>query len=296
VGSDHDGYLRFTGKARLEKSLNSLLGLVQGIAIDSKINDAEVKFLNMWLSEHRSLAQCHPYNELTPVVQQAISDGVLTKEEKEDILWLCERLSGGSYFNEITTDMQKLHAVLAGIGSDSVISEVELRGLREWLSDHEHLKTCWPYDEIDNLVMTVMKDKKIDEQEHLLLKEFFSEFVAVLDDRTITSPRLMEGGLIVGLCAVDPQISFDGSTFCFTGESYKYTRSQFTELVLSLGGEVLNSVSPKLNYLVIGANGNPAWSYACYGRKVEKAVELRKKGVQLQLVHENDFHDAVADS
>ena len=57
----------------------------------------------------------------------------------------------------------------------------------------------------------------------------------------------------------------------------------------------MNSVSAKLDYLIIGADGNPCWAYACYGRKVEKAVDLRKTGSRLLLVHENDFHDAVAD-
>jgi hypothetical protein len=35
------------------------------------------------------------------------------------------------------------------------------------------------------------------------------------------------------------------------------------------------SVVRGLNYLVIGADGNPCWTYACYGRKVEAAVILR---------------------
>lgn len=63
-----------------------------------------------------------------------------------------------------------------------------------------------------------------------------------------------------------------------------------------LGGEVVNHVSSHVDYLVIGADGNPCWAYACYGRKVEKAVQLRKKGGRILLVHENDFHDAVADA
>lgn len=56
-----------------------------------------------------------------------------------------------------------------------------------------------------------------------------------------------------------------------------------------------NNVSKSTDYLVIGAEGNPCWAYACYGRKVEAAVNLRKEGYRIILVHENDFHDAVAD-
>jgi len=54
-------------------------------------------------------------------------------------------------------------------------------------------------------------------------------------------------------------------------------------------------VTRRVNYLVVGADGNPCWAYACYGRKVEKTVALRKKGSAILIVHENDVHDAIAD-
>lgn len=292
---DHVTYLKFTGKFRLEKSINSLIGLVEGISIDSHINDGEVGFLNHWLSEHQELWDKHPFNELIPVVSQAIADGVLSDEEKKDILWLCERLRKSEYFDEVTADLQRLHALVGGIAADGEITIAELIGLSDWLENHDHLKTCWPYDEIGSLVTKVLSDKRIDDEEHKLLQRFFSEFVGVLDNQTIVSPKISEGSLIIGLCAVCPEIAFSGSTFCFTGASSKYSRAEFSTLVRKLGGEPISGVTAKLNYLVIGADGNPSWAYACYGRKVEKAVELRKKGIRIVLVHENDFHDAVAD-
>lgn len=66
-------------------------------------------------------------------------------------------------------------------------------------------------------------------------------------------------------------------------------------MVTKLGGEVSENMTSKTDFLIIGAEGNPCWAYACYGRKVERAVELRKSGANVLIVHENDFHDAVAD-
>lgn len=292
---DHFQYVRFTSRARLEKSVNSLLGIVEGIVIDSAINTSEVGFLNLWLEEHADVRDRHPYNELIPVVQAAVADGLLTQDEHDDILWLCERLRSTEFFDKTTADLQRLHAILGGIVSDGRVTEAELQGLSSWLQEHEHLKTCWPYDEVDSLIVGVMKDKRIDDQEHAMLKSFFSEFVAVLDNRTIVSPVFAENTSIVGLCAVCPNIEFEGSKFCFTGASSRYTRASLAATVERLGGEVTPSVTKNVRYLVIGADGNPCWAYACYGRKVEKAVELRKAGVRVLLVHENDFHDAVAD-
>lgn len=293
---DHLKYARFTSRARIEKSINSLLGIIEGITIDKSINASEVSFLNLWLREHEDLCNHHPYTELNPVVQAAINDGILTTEERDDIVWLCEKLRSTEFFDKTTADLQRLHAILGGIISDGKISEAELHGLSSWLQDHEHLRTCWPYDEVDSLITVVLRDKKIDDEEHALLKAFFSEFTALLDDRTITSPVISENGNVIGLCAVCPEIEFAGSKFCFTGASSKYTRATLTSTVERLGGAVTPTLNKQVRYLIIGADGNPCWAYACYGRKVEKAIELRKQGVRVLIIHENDFHDAVADA
>ncbi len=292
---DHQPYYNLTPRARLVKSLNSLLGIIEGISIDCAINHTELGFLQVWIDDHEEVRGRHPFNELMPVVQAAVSDGVLTKDEKEDLIWLCDRLRSDDYFGKTTADLQRLHAIVGGIAADGIIVEGELRGLSDWLEDHIHLRTCWPYDEIASLITAVLSDGRIDKQEHKMLMGYFSEFIAVLDDHTIVSPPIDEDGTIVGLCAICPEIRFKDSRFCFTGASSRYTRSQLAEMVSRLGGEVVSSISAKVNYLVIGADGNPCWAYACYGRKVEKAVELRKSGVRVLIVHENDFHDAVAD-
>ncbi len=293
--SDYDTYRRFTGRAELEKAVNSLLGLVEGIAIDSKINDVEIGFLQTWLDDHRINSASHPFNELFPTVEQAVIDGVLTDDERADITWLCKRLTSTEYFNAATADMQKLHAIMAGIGADSQISIEELKGLLTWLREHDHLKTCWPYDEVESLVIGVLADKKIDPEEHRILMNFFGEFISILDNKTIVAPALFEGSNIIGLCAVCPEISFSDAVFCLTGSSHKYSRNEFEKVISDLGGIAAGSVSKKVNYLVVGGDGNPCWAYACYGRKVEKAVELRKQGHPIVVVHENDFHDAVLD-
>lgn len=292
---DHKPYYRFTGRSRIEKSVNSLLGLVEGISIDGKINDDEVHFLNLWLDDHRGVQSKHPFNELVPVVAEAIADGELSDEERQDILWLCERLHSTEFFDQPTADLQRLHAILGGIAADGEITDEELQGLSQWLENHAHLRTCWPYDEVDSLVTAVLADHRIDPEEHKMLMSFFSEFVAILDDRTITNPVFSEQNTVSGICAVCPDITFEGAVFCFTGASNVYTRPGFIQVVQRMGGEAAPGVSKKINYLVIGAEGNPCWAYACYGRKVEKAVQLRKQGSSLLIVHENDFHDAVAD-
>lgn len=297
MGSEHNGYFRFTGKGRLDKSINSLLGLLEGIAIDKKVSEGEIVMLRMWLEDHQDVATKHPFNELVPRVASALTDGVLSEEEHEDLLWLCRRLKSNEFYDTVTSDLQRLHAVVGAIASDRSISEEELRGLSAWLDEHEHLKTCWPYDEIGTLTTKVLQDGKIDDSEHRMLLDFFTEFLSVLDDRTITQPLAFDGPEkhIGALCAVAPEVTFPSKAFCFTGASAKFKRSEFEAIVRQHGGEPLANVSAKLDYLVIGADGNPCWAFACYGRKVEKAVQMRRNGARIVILHENDFHDAILD-
>ena len=60
-------------------------------------------------------------------------------------------------------------------------------------------------------------------------------------------------------------------------------------------GLVEKNVTDRSDYLVIGSGGNPCWAYSCHGRKVEKAVKMRKQGHPIIIVHESDFWDAIED-
>lgn len=93
-----------------------------------------------------------------------------------------------------------------------------------------------------------------------------------------------------------PEVTFEGKVFCFTGESYRASRTEMGNVVKELGGQVRSGVSAKTNYLVVGNAGNPCWAYSCYGRKIEDAMQLRKEGGSVIIVNETDFWDAADDA
>jgi NAD-dependent DNA ligase len=288
-------YFQYTTRSRLDKAINTLLGIVEGIAMDGVVKPREREYLDAWVADHRDAMELHPFDELIPVVAAAIADGRLDPEEREDIRWLCEKLRSIPYYDRASADMQRLHAILGGVAADGVVSRDELVALRQWIDEHETLRTLWPYDEVSSLITGVLADGKIDEAEHDLLRAFFGEF------RERSASTSADGSIVPmasglnGICAACPEIDFAGMKFCFTGASARYTREQLTETVTRLGGSVTGSVSAKTHFLVVGAEGNPCWAYACYGRKIEKAMELRREGARIVIVHESDFNDAVAD-
>jgi len=56
-------YYRFTSKSRLDKDLNELFGIVEGIAIDGRINEKEIAYLQAWLRKNEDVRRFHPYDE-----------------------------------------------------------------------------------------------------------------------------------------------------------------------------------------------------------------------------------------
>lgn len=293
---DRDEYYRFTGPMRLDKAVRTLEGVLTGIGFDRQTSPAELQALAGWIDEHRNLAWRHPFNELVPKLEAAIADGHLDEEEAADVLWLCGQMQPESqYFDQITADMQRLQGILGGIVADGYVADDEVAALDNWLVDNDHLKRCWPYDELESLLLEVRKDGQIDQRERELLLTFFSEFTTIRGNRALALPLNEVNTPITGLCAVCPEVGFDDHVFSFTGSSTRCTRTELAAIVEQYGGRFWPRITAQVDYLVIGADGNPCWAFSCYGRKVEQAIGLRKQGAKLLLVHENDFWDAVED-
>ena len=289
----------FTRRQRVDRAIHTLEGILRGIALDGAISSDEARELKEWCEDHRALIGNHPFTELIPKIDEALADGVIDSEEQADILWLCQNLSSDSiYYDDITSDIQRLQGMLHGILADGHISDDEIKQLSEWVDSHSSLKGCYPYDEIDSLLTQVLRDGNVSEEERVMLSDFFEDFISYSLSKRIQNAREKRSSsrqTLKGLCATCPELVFEERCYSFTGASTRAPRSKIASLVESLGGNFSSSVTSKVNFLVVGANGNPAWAYSCYGRKVEQAMKLRADGHSLIIVHENDFWDATQD-
>jgi hypothetical protein len=60
----------------------------------------------------------------------------------------------------------------------------------------------------------------------------------------------------------------------------------------SLGGVNAKSITKSLNYLVLGTYVTDSWAHENYGRKIEKAMVYRDKGVELVIITEEHWANA----
>lgn len=299
MNKDYDSFdfRKFTKKSDFDKALHTLEGLIKGIGIDSKLNKKEIEEIENWIKNTDRLFEKEVYKELLETLKHALADGILTEEEKKDIVWICKRFkTDNKFYDVITSDLQRLHGILHGIMADGKLDVKEIQGLKSWLFENEHLKGSYPYDELCSLILMILKDGKIDVNEDKILKVFFSEFIDLKITKNINLKEIEKYKneiTIKGICSLDPEILIKGKKFCFTGASMKAKRSDIKFIIEEKGGVFIENIRKDLDFLIIGSGGNPCWAYSCYGRKVEEAVELRKQGKSIQIVHELDFWDAI---
>ncbi|WP_374173415.1 BRCT domain-containing protein [Flavobacterium tructae] len=287
----------YTSKSQADKAISSLKGLLLGIQADEEVNEKEIIELRKWVLRHKQLVKRNPFNEFMTIIEETISNKIPPKETIEDLFWLCQKYeSDNYYYNAVTTDLQILQGICHGILADGIITDKEIYDLQKWLDENEHLNTYYPYDEIRSLVLSVLSDNKINEEEKVVLMAFFKQFVQIQDDEV--NQKIQDTTIdvnIFGLCTSEPEVIFEGKTFCITGVLQRGNRENLHRDIIKFGGIPTDSITKKTDYLIVGDNGNPAWAFSCYGRKVEKAINLRKEGHTIMLIHEFDFSDLIDD-
>jgi NAD-dependent DNA ligase len=290
-------YRKYMKKAEFEKALNALNGIILGVIADDVMNEMEISELKHWCFLYDIYSNRHPFKEIIHLILTSIDDKVLTSEEKADILWVFDSYKNrNQYFDMVTSDIQVLQGILHGVLGDNSINKKELIELKKWLDDNSCLENTYPYDEIYSVIFNILKDGKIDLEEEKLMKVLFSDFIDTKNSYNINLPEIeiMKKEMnIQGICALAPNIEFNNKIFCFTGESNKINRDQILNLITIKGGIAKNTLVNATNYLIVGNNGNPCWAFSCYGRKIEKAMALRKQGRPIIIVNEIDFWDAV---
>ncbi|HAQ38402.1 MAG TPA: hypothetical protein DCQ58_07830 [Saprospirales bacterium] len=190
---------------------------------------------------------------------------------------------------QLTKAIQTLMGICTGITADNQLNDQEIIFLSAWLKDYPETVSKWPGSIIAERISHILSDGIItqDEREDLLetlsrlLGNYFSDTGSAKNE--ITS---------IDYC-IDKQIFFKEKKFCFTGEFLLGTRAACTRIIEKVGGLTVNNVSRRLDYLVIGSILSEEWAFTSYGRKIEKAMELRDALSRPNIISEKQWAEAI---
>ncbi|MGV0033767.1 MAG: BRCT domain-containing protein [Candidatus Azotimanducaceae bacterium WSBS_2022_MAG_OTU7] len=77
-----------------ERLIDELIGICRGVIADSAIGESEAIFIGQWIENHREVAEKWPANVVYARVTEMLRDGVLSNEEKAELLSTLRDLTG----------------------------------------------------------------------------------------------------------------------------------------------------------------------------------------------------------
>ncbi len=186
-------------------------------------------------------------------------------------------------------DVSEMLGLVKGVLADGVVTEPEAVLFGDWLAQHPDAVEQWPVNVLKARLDRIFADGKVDERERRDLAQLLESIVGG------------EAGIVAGEDAATelpldhppPEITWPDSVFVFTGKFAFGPRAKCERHVVELGGLCERGVTRRTDYLVIGTFASRDWVQTSFGRKIEKAVRYRDKGVPVAIVAEDRWADAL---
>jgi NAD-dependent DNA ligase len=189
--------------------------------------------------------------------------------------------------NNVSKAIDQLSGICSGILADGVVTEAEAQFFAEWVRKFAPYEPVWPFTDILARVERIFANGRCDDEERAELQ---SVMEALCGHRKEAQPDETRSTTLP-LDSPQPEpLVFPGQQFVVTGRFAYGTRRKVFEAIEALGG-VCGDSAPTLTtrYLVIGVFASRDWYNTNYGRKIERAVELRDSGTGISIVSEEHW-------
>ena len=182
--------------------------------------------------------------------------------------------------------IDELIGTIKGVLVDGHVSQSEAEYLLRWMQANHDAANVWPACVLYPRIADALSDGVFDSNEEKSLLELLMATVG-----RNTAPEFGEASNSTQLPVTDPapKIQFSDRTFCFTGRFFSGTRDWCHKQVAIRGGATADSVTKKLDYLVIGDIGSRDWLHSTFGTKIQKAAKYAASGTPLIIVTEEHW-------
>ena len=176
--------------------------------------------------------------------------------------------------------ISELLGVAHGLVADGHVNQAEAEYLYKWLAEHRYSVDNPLIDFLFQRIQGYFDDDVLDADEAEELMETLKAF---------SGGDFELGGVLksssLPLCDPAPDIIFSEKNFSCTGTFGFGPRTACEAEIVKRGGQS-GTLSRKTNYLVIGIYATENWAESAYGRKIEKAVHMRKGGQPIHIISE----------
>ena len=221
--------------------------------------------------EHRALADCYLTQECYQRMKTLCVNEHIDLHESER-----RRRSPHNNYSEETKSLQLLQGYLLGITSDGVLTNDEIIELKRWMDENRNLEGNYPFDVVMKSLEHVLEDGIIDSNELNYLLALYKKFTAPVENSEH-----------------DEINSLEGLHCCITGEFNYGDRKSVEQYIVTHGGICDSNVKRATNYVIVGSCGSDAWKHGNYGSKIKKAIELKEKGNDINIISEEAFFKEV---
>jgi NAD-dependent DNA ligase len=201
------------------------------------------------------------------------------------------RLFKANLENNTSKAIDQLSGICAGILADGVVSEHEANFFADWVRKFAPFEPVWPMTDILARVERVFADGVCTTEECMELKAVMEALCGYTSQTDAVETYTT--ALPINSPQPHPVILTD-KLFNITGRFAFGTRQKVLEAITSHGG-IASDSSPtkKSHFLVIGTFASRDWIHTNYGRKIERAVELRNSGSGIAIVSEEHWRKYV---
>lgn len=183
--------------------------------------------------------------------------------------------------------IDQLSGICAGILADGVVNDREAKFFADWVRQHAPLEPVWPFTDILERVERIFADGRCTENEREELKEIMG---ALCGGPHENSAHESYSTTLPFTSPAPDSIEFPKRVFNITGKFAFGTRQKVISSIANQDGIAVDSMpTQESHYLVIGIFASRDWIHTNYGRKIERAVQLRDSGSGIAIISEEHW-------
>lgn len=183
-----------------------------------------------------------------------------------------------------------LYGIIMGITVDQIVTDDEIYFLKLWLLDNEIHTTEFPLNVIKRRINEILADNIITQEER---EDLYQTLTQIIGGSYHQTGAASGSSTAYNLEEPDSIIIYN-ATFCMTGAFISGPREKCQKSLSRFGGKPTNTVSKKLDYLIIGGLASRDWIATGHGTKIQKAFCYKEKGVPITIISEETLVKFIA--